>query len=238
MGDSVVLYVVATPIGNVGDLSVRARQILTEADVLACEDTRVTRKLFEKCELVWPPTVFSYHEHNEERAGETVLRAVREGKRVVLCSDGGCPTISDPGYRVINAALEEGLEVVAIPGPCAIETALMASGMPTSSFTFLGFPPPKSGKRQNWFAAEAERPHTLVMYESPHRISKTLADAATVLGPRKAAVCRELTKLHETVERGWLDELAEAYIGRSVKGEIVLIIAGNNAKFIRADSEK
>lgn len=228
------LYVVATPIGNLEDLSPRALRVLGEVDALACEDTRVTRKIFQRFELAPPSTLFPCHEHNEEHATRRALALLADGKSVALCSDGGCPTISDPGYRLVNAALDAGYRVEPIPGPCAIETALMASGMPTSSFTFLGFPPPKSGKRRNWLAREEGAAHTLVCYESPRRVGGLLADAAAVLGARKAAVCVELTKVHERVVRGYLPELAEAFSGEVVKGEVVVVIAGNNPKFRRA----
>lgn len=227
------LYVVATPIGNLEDLSPRALRILGDVDALACEDTRVTRKIFQRFGIAPPPALFSCHEHNEGHVCPRVLSLLAEGKRVALCSDGGCPTISDPGYRLVNAALDAGFRVEPIPGPCAIETALMASGMPTSSFTFLGFPPPKGGKRRNWLAREAEAVHTLVCYESPRRVGALLGDAATVLGERKAAVCIELTKMHERVVRGYLPELAAVFSGEAVKGEVVVVMAGNNPKFCR-----
>lgn len=228
------LFVIATPIGNLEDVSLRSLRTLRGLDVLACEDTRVTRRLLQRYAIPAPARVVAYHEHNEQRVGPSLLAALDEGAQVGLCSDGGCPGISDPGYRIIQSALEEGHAVTVLPGPCAVETALLAGGMPTSSYTFLGFPPPKSGKRRNWFAAEGAAPHTLVVYESPKRIGKTLADAAAVLSDRRAAVCIELTKKFERVERGWLYDLAAAFADRAVKGEITLVIAGNNPKFIRA----
>ncbi|GHS98028.1 ribosomal RNA small subunit methyltransferase I [Planctomycetales bacterium] len=228
-----MLYVIATPLGNLEDVSLRALRVLREIDGLACEDTRVTRRIFERYEIPLPPLFFSYQEHNELRAGERVLQLLRDGKNVGLCSDGGCPAISDPGYRVINAALNENLPVNVIPGPCAVETALMASGMPTASFTFHGFLPPKSGKRQNFFLAEKNSPHTAVIYEAPTRLGKTLADAAAVWEDRRAAVCLELTKIHERVERGYLRDCAASFADREVRGEAVIVIAGNNPKFFR-----
>lgn len=151
---------------------------------------------------------------------------------VGICSDGGCPGISDPGYRIINEAFESGYTIEVIPGPCAVETALLASGMPTSSYTFLGFTPPKSGKRQNFLTAEKESPHTMVIYESPYRVGKLLADAREVLENRLCAVCIELTKKFQKVHRGWLYDLADEFADRKVKGEVVVVIAGNNKKFI------
>lgn len=234
-----MLYVIATPIGNLEDLSLRAKRVLGELEVLACEDTRVTRKIFQRYEIPLPPVLFSYQEHNEERVGGRVLEYLRAGKNVGLCSDGGCPAISDPGYRVINDARNEQLPVTVLPGPCAVETALMASGMPTASYTFHGFLPPKSGKRQHFFEAEKASPHTMVIYESPLRLGKLLADAAAVLENRLAAVCLELTKIHESVHRGWLHDLAREFDGKNVKGEVVVVIAGNNRKFFApgADGE-
>jgi 16S rRNA (cytidine1402-2'-O)-methyltransferase len=226
-----MLNIIATPLGNLEDISLRALRTLREIDALACEDTRVTRRIFERYEIPLPATVFSYEEHNENRAGKRILQLLRGGANVGLCSDGGCPVISDPGYRIINAALDEGLPVSVIPGACAIETALLASGMPTASFTFHGFLPPRSGKRQNFFLAEKNSPHTCVLYEAPMRIAGTLADAAAVWENRRAAVCLELTKIHERVERGWLSGLAAAFANRAVKGEGVIVIAGHNPKF-------
>ena len=231
-----MLNVIVTPIGNLEDLSPRARRVLGELDVLACEDTRVTRKIFTRFAIKLPEIMFSYQEHNEEKVGGRVLEYLRAGKNVGLCSDGGCPAISDPGYRLINDALNEQLPVTVIPGPCAVETALLRSGMPTASYTFHGFLPPKSGKRQHFFAAEKNAPHTMVIYESPLRLGKLLADAAAVLENRLAAVCLELTKIHESVHRGGLRELAKEFAERNVKGEAVVIIAGNNRKFFMDDN--
>lgn len=232
-----MLYVIATPIGNLEDLSQRALQTFREIEVLACEDTRVTRKIFARYEIPLPEVMFSYQEHNEERVGGRVLEYLRAGKKVGLCSDGGCPAISDPGYRVINDARNENLPITVIPGPCAVETALMASGMPTASYTFHGFLPPKSGKRQHFFMAEKESPHTMVIYESPLRVAKLLADAAAVLENRLAAVCLELTKMHESVHRGWLYDLAKEFENKNLKGEAVVIISGNNRKFFNSPAE-
>lgn len=227
------LYVIATPLGNMEDISLRALRTLRELPALACEDTRVTAKIFQRYEIPHPQSMFSYHEHNEEQAGRRIIQILQGGADVGLCSDGGCPAISDPGYRIINEALEQGFTVEVIPGPCAVETAIMSSGMPSSSFTFLGFLPPKSGKRQNHLAKEKDAPHTLVIYESPYRVDKLLADAHVVLGDRLAAVCVELTKKFQSVHRGWLPELAAKFAKTTVKGEIVVVIAGNNSKFIR-----
>lgn len=227
------LYVIATPIGNLEDITWRALRILGEVDALACEDTRMTRRIFDRYEIKRPETLFSYHEHNEERAGNRILGLLAEGRTVGLCSDGGCPGVSDPGYRIIRDCHEAGHAVDVLPGPTAVTTALLASGLSTASFTFKGFPPRKSGPRKRFLEEDGALPHTLIIYESPFRIGKLLADAAEVLGDRQAAVCIELTKKFEHVARGYLADLAEEFASRKVKGEICLVIAGNNPKFRR-----
>jgi 16S rRNA (cytidine1402-2'-O)-methyltransferase len=233
-----ILHLVATPIGNMEDITLRALTVLGSTGVLACEDTRVTRRLFDRHGLAWPGSVFSYHEHNEDRAGVRLREALEAGSDVALCSSAGYPGISDPGYRAAELALESGHEVVVIPGPSAVEVALVASGLPTSSFTFKGFPPRKGGKRRTFLAAEAEAPHTLVIYESPHRTVKLLRDALAVLGDRRAAVCTELTKKFERIRRGWTRELIDELDGTTIKGEVVVVIAGKHEKFVRTPPEE
>ncbi len=227
------LILVATPIGNLEDLTHRAVRVLGEAEVLACEDTRQTRKLLDHYGIPRAEKTLSYHEHNEERAGAMLLELLGEGKTVALVSDGGMPGVSDPGYRLVTAAIEAGHSIEALPGPSAVQTALVISGLPTSSYTFKGFPPRKPGARRRFLEEEADRPHTLVLFESPHRIGKLLADALAALGDRYAAVCLELTKKFERVERGYLSDLAEAFGGTRTRGEITVVIAGNHPKFIR-----
>jgi 16S rRNA (cytidine1402-2'-O)-methyltransferase len=229
------LYFIATPIGNLEDLSLRALRILGEVDALACEDTRMTRRIFERHGITPPRTIFSHHEHNEAQAARRILGLLREDAAVAVCSDGGFPGISDPGYRVVREALEEGHTVDVIPGPSAVPTALLHSGLPTSSFTFKGFPPRKSGQRRRFLAMEAHLPHTLVLFESPFRIGALLDDALAALGNRDAAVCLELTKLHQRVVRGPLAEIAPQFRGTKVKGEITVVIAGNHPKFSHGD---
>ena len=229
-----MLYVVATPIGNLEDVTHRALSVLGRADILACEDTRRTRKLLDRYDIK-PPKTVSYHEHNEEKAGRRIIEALAEGKTVALCSDSGLPGISDPGYRIVSEALEQGLEVEVIPGPCAATTALVASGLPTSSYVFKGFPPRKGGPRRRFLQAEQGGPHTLVIFESPHRTAALLADAAEVLGDRLAAVCIELTKKFERVDRGYLTDLAARYKDAEIRGEVTVVIAGNHPKFRRGD---
>lgn len=227
------LYVVGTPIGNLEDLSQRAIRVLGEVGAVACEDTRVTPRLFERYEIPRPRTWFSCHEHNEEHAAQRILGLLAEGVSVALCSDGGCPGISDPGYRVISACLDAGREVVVLPGPSAVHTALLASGLSTSSYTFKGFPPRKAGARRRFLEMDRDTPHTLVFFESPFRIGKLLEAAFEVYGDRRAAVCFELTKKFERVHRDYLSVLAEWYHSRTVKGEITVVVAGNHPKFQR-----
>lgn len=225
------LYIVATPIGNLEDLTYRAARILGEVDALACEDTRMTRRIFERHQLPSPKTIFSYHEHNEMQAGKRILGLLAEGLAVALCTDGGYPGVSDPGYRVVSAALEEGHTVEVIPGASAVPVALIASGLPTSSYTFKGFPPRKSGARRRFLEADKDLPHTMVVFESPFRTGAFLDDAVAVLGNRRAAVCIELTKKFEEISRGYLEELAEKYRDTKIRGEVTVVIAGNNPKF-------
>lgn len=221
-----MLYLLATPIGNLSDCSPRALDTLRSAQVLACEDTRRTRQLLSNFGIPCPPVVISYREGIEDRAGARILDFLREGRDVALCTDAGYPGISDPGFRLVRDAVAEGLAVTAVPGPSAADVALVVSGLPTSSWTFLGFPPRKPGALRRFFGDEASSPHTLVCYESPFRVAKTLEAAAEVLGPRPAAVCLELTKMHERVERGTLPELAARFASSPVKGEIVIVIGG------------
>ena len=228
-----MLYLVATPIGNMGDISARALEILGGAGALACEDTRRTRILFSHHELRWPPRVISYREHAEMSGGRKILAELEAGGDVALCSDGGMPSISDPGYRIVNMALEAGFEVSVIPGASAVESAIAVSGLSTSSYVFKGFPPRKGGPLKRFFADDGESEHTMVLFESPHRIKKTIACALEVLGDRKCAVCFELTKLYERVHRGYLTDVIAALEKDPIKGEITAVIAGNNPKFAR-----
>ncbi len=228
-----VLYVVATTIGNLEDLSHRAVRILGESDAVACEDTRQTRKIYERYSIPRPSLLFSYHEHNEGSAGRRILSLLREGKSVALCSDAGYPGVSDPGYRIVSDAWGQGFKVCVIPGAGAVTAALLASGLPTSSFTFKGFAPKKSGQRRRFLAAEKEAPHTLVLFESPHRVAALLGDALDVLGDRLAAVCVELTKRFESTSRAHLSSLVAEFEGQALRGEVTVVIAGNNPKFIR-----
>ncbi len=218
------LYLVATPIGNLGDITLRALETLAGADVLACEDTRVTRVLLNRYGIVNRP--FAYHEYNADDAGPKLLAALANGKSVALVSDAGTPSVSDPGFRLAQLAIEAGHRVVPIPGASAPLTALVGSGMPSDAFLFAGFLPVKDKGRRNRLAELSKVPATLIYFESPHRIGASLAAAADILGgDRKAVVCRELTKAFEEFRRGTLEELAHYYDDRPVKGEIVLLIA-------------
>ena len=217
------LYLVATPIGNLEDITFRAVRTLREADLIACEDTRHTRKLLDHYSIDKPAV--SYHEHNErERAAELTAKLLA-GISVALVSDAGMPLVSDPGYRLVAAAIEHGVPVVPIPGPSALVTALAASGMPTDAFYFGGFLPPKSGQRIRTLTALATVEATLVFYEAPHRILDALADVEQTLGPRPVVVARELTKIHEEFVRGAAGEVRATLAARdSIKGEITLLI--------------
>ncbi|MBR3085108.1 MAG: 16S rRNA (cytidine(1402)-2'-O)-methyltransferase [Kiritimatiellae bacterium] len=227
-----MLHIVATPIGNLGDLTPRAKDVLTSADLIACEDTRRTWALLSAFHIARPEMI-SYREGREAAAGARVLKALQSGRDVALCSDGGYPGISDPGYRLIQLAIENGIDYDILPGASAVNLALLYSGLPTSSFTFKGFPPRKEGALRKFFEEERAMPHTLVIYESPFRVWHTLNAALEVLGDRRAAVCIEMTKQYERIHRDWLSGLAEFFKDRKVKGEVAIAIAGDNPKFAR-----
>ena len=225
------LRIVATPIGNLADLSPRARDALLTADLVACEDTRRTGRLFQNLGAAGAggrPAMLPLHDHNEDRQIGRVLRLLEDGGDVTLVSDAGTPLVSDPGFRLVRAAVARGLAVEALPGPSAILAALVVSGLPPYPFTFLGFPPPKQGRRRRFFDSHAELPHTLVFFESPQRAAASLADAAAAFGPdRDAALARELTKLHEEVLRGPLGELAAGVVERpKLRGEVTVVVGG------------
>jgi 16S rRNA (cytidine1402-2'-O)-methyltransferase len=218
------LYLVATPIGNLRDVSLRALEILAAADVIACEDTRVTRKLTARYGIATPLT--PYHDHNAATALPKLIARLAEGARVALVSDAGTPLVSDPGYRLVRAAHAAGHAVTAAPGASAVLAALAVAGLPTDRFFFEGFLPAKEAARRARIAALARIPATLVLFETGPRLAAALADLAAGLGDRAAAICRELTKLHEEVRRGTLDGLAGVY--RELpepRGEIVVVVA-------------
>ena len=218
------LYLVATPIGNLGDISLRALETLAAADVIACEDSRVTRKLIEHYGIATQLT--PYHEHNAAEARPRLLARLADGQSVALVSDAGTPLISDPGYKLVRAACAAGHAVTAVPGASAVLTALSAACLPTDRFFFEGFLPPSQAARQRRIAALVSIPASLVLFESGPRLPAALADLASTLGSRDAAICRELTKLHEEIRRGPLDKLAGHYAaGGETRGEIVIVVA-------------
>jgi len=222
------LYLVATPIGNLRDITLRALEMLAAADLVACEDTRVTRKLFDHYGLSAPLT--PYHDHNAETARPKILERIAAGDAVALVSDAGTPLISDPGFKLVRDATAAGLAVTAAPGASAAVMALTVAGLPTDRFFFEGFLPPKSAARRTRITELARIPGTLVLYESGPRLGDALGDLAEGLGARAAAVCRELTKLHEEVRRGTLETLARDYAaGAETRGEIAIVIAPPDA---------
>jgi 16S rRNA (cytidine1402-2'-O)-methyltransferase len=217
------LYMVATPIGNLEDLTHRAARVLGEVGLIACEDTRHTRKLLNHYGI--KTKTVSYHEHNERKRAGELLELIKSGTDVAIVSDAGTPGISDPGFRIVRMALAEGLQVVPLPGAAALISALVASGLPSDEFFFGGFLPARSGQRRARLAELASIPSTLIFYEAPHRIAESLRDAREILGEREAVVARELTKLHEEVLRGRLSELATHFSEEeNARGELVLLI--------------
>lgn len=216
------LYIVATPIGNLNDITLRALAILRQADLIVCEDTRVTSHLLQHYGL--RKTLKPYHDHNAAQMRPKIIEHLQNEAIVAIVSDAGTPTIADPGYKLVQACIEAGIAVTPIPGASAILSALVMSGQPTDSFCFGGFLPPKSAARVKALQKFSAVPATLIFYESPRRIAEMLADAVKVLGMRPAAVCRELTKIYEEARRGTLEALADYYKNNDVKGEIVVVI--------------
>jgi 16S rRNA (cytidine1402-2'-O)-methyltransferase len=218
------LYITATPIGNARDITLRALSVLRNCDAIVAEDTRMTSRLLSIYAISRPLLI--YNDHNASAMRPKLLRRLRDGQSLAVVTDAGTPLISDPGYRLVRAAREEGLPVIPIPGPSAVTTALSGAGIPCDQFFFAGFLPVKVGERQTALNALRSIPATLVFFESPHRIADSLSEMATVLGNRDAAVARELTKIHEEIRRGTLPELAAYYAASiQVKGEIVVLVA-------------
>lgn len=219
-----MLYLVATPIGNLGDITLRALETLRQADYVASEDTRKTGLLLKHFDIKKPQIAF--HEHNEEQAGQRIITLLEANNVVAVVSNAGTPGVADPGFTLVRRAVELDLPVTMVPGPSAVVMALVLSGLPSHSFTFRGFPPRKSGKRRAFLAVDCDSPHTLIFYESPYRLREFLADALAVYGDRPAALANELTKLFESVRRGRLSELI-AYLGAvEPRGEYVVVIGG------------
>jgi 16S rRNA (cytidine1402-2'-O)-methyltransferase len=227
------LYIVATPIGNLEDITQRALRVLREVDLIACEDTRHTRRLLNHFGI--STKTISYHEHNERERAEQLCDAIESGKKVAVVSDAGTPLISDPGFRIVNLAIDRAISVVPIPGASAIVTALSAAGLPSDKFFFAGFLPGRATARRAELEKLRSLRATLIFYEAPHRIAATLRDAWEVLGDRQAVIARELTKLHEEFARGKLSELSAWFTQRKdVRGEIVLLIGGPGVSEITA----
>jgi 16S rRNA (cytidine1402-2'-O)-methyltransferase len=220
---------VATPIGNLGDTTHRAVEVLRDVDAIASEDTRRTRKLLSHYGI--KTSLVAYHEHNEERAARAVIERINQGQSIALVTDAGTPLISDPGYRLVEQAVGEGIDVVCVPGPSAVVAALSVAGLPPMPFHFLGFLPRKSAARRTKLASFADLPGTLVFYVSPHRVEPVLRDMLEVLGEeRRAVLARELTKVHEELLRGTLADLSETAGSRALKGEIVVLVEGSGSK--------
>lgn len=223
------LYIVSTPIGNLEDITLRAIRILKEVDIIACEDTRVTKKLLSRYQIHKPLT--TYHEHNEREKAEELLTILESGKNIALVSDAGTPGISDPGYRLVSLASEKGIEVISVPGPSAAIAALSISGLPTSSFTFLGFLPRSDKKRKEYLDSVREYTQTLILYESPNRIIDTLNSIFEILGNRRVSVSREITKVFEETLRGKISNVIQILKQRErVKGEFTIILEGKHNK--------
>lgn len=220
-----MLYLVATPIGNLGDITYRAVEILRGVDLVVCEDTRKTNILLKHFDISKP--LFAFNNYNEKKVLPRLVQKLHDGENLALVTDAGTPGISDPGYLLIRAALDNGLEYSSIPGPSAVIMALTLSGLPLHSFTFRGFSPNKEGPRKRFMAADVDSPYTLVYYESPYRLAAFLANALEVFGDRQAIVANDLTKKFERVYRGTLAELVETFKEEKILGEYVVCIAGN-----------
>ena len=218
-----MLYIIATPIGNLEDITLRALRLLSEVDLIACEDTRHTRKLLTHYDITTP--TISYHEHNERERTTELIARMESGTKVALVSDAGTPLVSDPGFRLVTEAIQRGISVVPIPGASALLTALMAAGLPIQDFLFLGFLPSKASTRRAKLKELANLPTTLIFYEAPHRLIATLEAIVAELGNCRCVIARELTKLHEEFLRGRVSELLDALRERDIKGEFVLLLA-------------
>jgi len=219
-----MLYLIATPIGNLNDITLRALSVLREVDVVASEDTRKSGLLLKHFDIHKPQIPF--HEYNEQRAGEQIEQLLRQGKSVAVITNAGTPGISDPGFTLVRRAIKAELEVTMIPGPTAFVMALVLSGLPVHGFTFRGFPPRKSAGRRKFMEVDKESPHTLLFYESPYRLEAFLSDALEVFGDREAAIANDLTKMFESIQRGTLSELSQRVRNEKPNGEYIVVIAG------------
>ncbi|MCL4424582.1 MAG: 16S rRNA (cytidine(1402)-2'-O)-methyltransferase [Firmicutes bacterium] len=227
-----LLYICATPIGNLEDITLRVLRVLQEVDLIAAEDTRETRKILSHYSIKTRLT--SYHEHNKARKSAEILNQVAAGAKIALVSDAGLPGISDPGTELVQAAIARGLAVTVLPGPVAFATALVLSGLPTEAFAFEGFLPRQKSQRREALERLAQEPRTVILYEAPHRLRETLHDLEQALGERQAAVLREMTKIHEEVRRGTLASLSEHFQREEPRGEITLVIGGRTRRRERA----
>jgi 16S rRNA (cytidine1402-2'-O)-methyltransferase len=231
-----MLFLVATPIGNLSDISLRALETLREVDIVASEDTRKTGMLLKHFEISRP--LMSFHEHNEERASERIVEMLQAGKKVALVTDAGTPGIADPGYRIVRKAIDADLPVTMIPGPTGLIMALVLSGLAVHAFTFRGFPPRKPGPRKRFFGVDRRSPHTLIFYESPHRLVACIRDALEVYGDRPAALANDLTKKFEKMERGLLSELLTSVGSQNLRGEYILVVSGLPGGSFEEDEEE
>ncbi len=223
-----IIYLVPTPIGNMGDITARSIEILSSVDIIACEDTRTSGGLLKKLDI--KKRLISYHDFNETRRAEQLVALIKEGQNVAVITDAGAPGVSDPAYRIVRAAIDNSIEVSALPGANAVLPALTASGLPTDRFFFEGFLSNKSAARRRRLEQLTAFEHTLLFYESPHRVHKTLTDMQDILGDREACLAREISKKFEQYIRGTISTILERIADRKVKGEIVLVVAGNRGK--------
>ena len=231
-----MLYLVATPIGNLNDITLRALNTLRAVDIIASEDTRKTGLLLKHFDISKPQIAF--HEHNEQRAGQQIEDMLKQGKSVALVTNAGTPGISDPGFTLVRRAIAADIDVTMIPGPTAFVMALILSGLPVHSFTFRGFAPRKEGARRRFLEIDKESPHTLIFYESPYRLEAFLKDALEVYGDREAALASELTKMFESVQRGTILSLLESVSTGKLKGEYIIVIAGRDAKRVQGQEDE
>ena len=230
-----MLYLVATPIGNLGDITLRALETLKEVDIVVSEDTRKTGIMLKHFDIKKPQ--ISFYEQNEKRNLPRILSALQSGQSVALVTNAGSPAVSDPGYTLVRAAIEAGIPITSIPGPTALISALILSGLPVHSFTFRGFPPRKSGPRKRFFAEDQESAHTQIFYESPYRLVAFLKDALAVYGDRPAAVANDLTKMFEAVDRGTISELITHFEEITPRGEYCIVISGLDRSAARANRD-
>jgi len=230
------LYLAATPIGNLEDITLRALRILKEVDIIAAEDTRQTAKLLNHYDIKKP--MISYHEHNKKSKGEEIIKLLMDGKTVALVSDAGMPSISDPGEDLVRLCIENSIEVIPIPGPSASLTALSISGLPTSRFVFVGFLPVKGKERNEILEKLANEEKTMILYEAPHRLMSTLKDLREYMGNRRISISRELTKKFEETIRCNLDEAIEEFSTRNIKGEFVLVLEGKSPEAIEEEKKQ